>query len=115
MIRTALAILATCTAAHAGPVHHWGGSNATLSARPGVPLAYVDFTNRLTNSLPDLAFTLDLGGFEVEVIVTNTPGRLPDTYQVIPPEGYIAIPQILEVEEDGTGRVAIYRMDGVGA
>jgi hypothetical protein len=115
MIRTALAMLATCTAAHADPSHHWGGSSATLSPGPGVPLAYVDVINRLTSGHNMvLEFTLDLGGFEVAVTVTHGNGDLPDRYEVVPPEGYIAVPMMIDLDEGSTGRIAIYSADGVG-
>jgi hypothetical protein len=118
MIRTALAMLATCTAANAEPQAKWQASTATLSAGPGNPIAYVDFTNGPDWGAGDTRMTLDLGGFEVVVIATVTMGmggNPPDVYEVIPPEGYIAVPNILEVDENATGRVAIYSADGVGA
>ena len=115
MIRI-LALIAMTTAAHADPSRNWGGSSATLSAGPGTPMAYVDFVNRLTvvNEM-FMAFTLDLGGFDVEIDVDHGPGDAPDRYTITPPEGFIAVPQIIEVDEGDTGRVAIYRADGVGA
>ena len=115
-MKTILALLAMATAAHADPSRNWGGSSATLSAGPGTPMAYVDFVNRLTSGHAlFMAFTLDLGGFEVEIDVDHGPGDAPDRYTITPPEGFIAVPQIIDVDEGETGRVAIYRADGVGA
>ena len=62
-----------------------------------------------------MRFTIDLGGLAVDVIVDNQPGDQPDVYEVIAPEGLLAIPPIIEVDEDGTGRISIYSAMGVGA
>ena len=120
---TAKGLMALCLAlgffipaANAAPVHTWGGSSATLSPGPDIPLAYVDCVNRLTSDHdPVLRFTLDLGGFEVGVIVVHGSGNIPDTYTITPPEGFIAVPPVIEVQEGATGRIAIFSADGVGA
>ena len=103
------------TAAYADPSHHWAGSTATLVHGTGAAVAHVDFTNRLGGAVPHMRFTLDLGGLAVDVIVNNRPGDEPDVYEVIAPEGLLAIPPVIEVDEDGTGRISIYSADGVGA
>jgi hypothetical protein len=95
-------------AAFADVSHHWAGSTATLIPGTGAAVAHVDFTNRLVGAVPHMRFTLDLGGLAVEVIVNNRPGNQPDVYEVIAPDGFLAIPPIIEVDEDGAGRISIY-------
>ena len=103
-------------AVQADPSHHWGGSSATLRAGPGHPFAVVDCVNRLTGGHDSLLrFVLDLGGYPVAVTVWQGPGDQPDTYTVTPPPGFIAVPQVLTLDENTDGQVLIFVVDGVAS
>jgi hypothetical protein len=103
-------------AVQADPSHHWGGSSATLRAGPGHPFATVDCVNRLTGGHDSLLrFVLDLGGYPVAVTVWQGPGDQPDTYTVTPPPGFIAVPQVLTLDENTDGQVLIFVVDGVAS
>ncbi len=110
------AALLLATPAFAAPSYNWGGSSATLVMGPGVPVATVICNNRMTSG-PGQGedFTLSVGAFEVQVSVWQEWGDVPDRYTVTPPEGYVAVPQFIDVDENGTAEIQIYSMEGFGA
>jgi hypothetical protein len=53
-------------------------------------------------------FHVDLtNGFTVRVVIMQGSGNAPDSIVVIPPAGYIAIPEMLTLEEHETGSVLV--------
>ncbi len=112
----AAALLLT-TPAFAAPSYNWGGSSATLVMGPGVPVATVICHNEMTGGQGGQGedFTLSVGAFEVQVSVWQEWGDVPDRYTVTPPEGYVAVPQFIDVDENGTAEIQIYSMEGFGA
>ena len=114
---TALALSALPGAAET--VHSWGvspSSSATLAPGTGIVVAMVLCVNRLTNGHDSLlVFSLDLHGFTVEVTVDHGDHTYPDIFAVTPPEGYIAVPPSVSVEEGETAVILIFAADGAGA
>ena len=109
------ALILAATPAIADPSYDWGGSSAALVAGPGHPLAYVDCVNELTTTTGELDFALNLGGFVVVMKVQQRNGDLPDLYIAHPPEGYIAVPRSILIEEGSKARISIFSTEGTGA
>jgi hypothetical protein len=70
----------------------------------------VTFHNGLTSSMHYPAdFYRDLtNGFTVRVVIMQGMGNAPDTMAVIPPAGYVAIPESVTVEEHEIGVIHVY-------
>ena len=67
-----------------------------LTPSPGVPGGYPnDFHRDMTN------------GFTVRVVIMQGNGLAPDIMMVIPPAGYIAVPESVTVEEHEEGVIVI--------
>lgn len=72
-------------------------------------VAEVEFKNAQVHGITQTErFTLSIDGMSVEVIATTGNGMTPDRMEVIPPDGFVAIPQVIDVEEDDTGIIYIY-------
>ncbi|TNC73728.1 hypothetical protein [Rubellimicrobium roseum] len=66
------------------------------------------FLNELTHGNPlEMIFALELDGLVVDVEVINGIGEEPDIVTVLPPPGFVAVPERLEVDEGQTGRIEI--------
>jgi hypothetical protein len=87
----------------AAETYTFGGSTIEWTGRE------VIFRNGLTSSMaypPE--FHRDLtNGFTVRVVILQGPGMQPDTMVVIPPAGYIAIPDTITVEEHEQGTIIV--------
>ena len=57
-------------------------------------------------------YTFQIDGHEIIVIMAFGSGDAPDLMTVIPPQGYIAIPTEISVEEDAHGIIEIHRYLG---
>lgn len=126
MIRAAACAVLIVAGVYAAPAlsqdrAHWGpsyehGTSVTLDPARGPAVATVTIRNRITGGHPnDTAASLSQGGLRVFVSVFHAPGDTPDTITVTPPDGYIAVPPVLDVPEGETGVVTIYSNDGAGA
>lgn len=110
-----IAFLVLSTAAYAEPSHHWGESSATLQLGPAPAAASVLVTNGPTYTVDNtLEFSLSVEGMTVDVLIDQGNGFLPDTYTIIPPEGYMVHPRSLSIDEGGDGTFEIYSLEGVG-
>jgi hypothetical protein len=69
--------------------------------------ATVVFVNRLTYHPREATITLSIEGLEVAVEMLMGDGDEPDVIRVLPPAGFVAEPEVLEVAEDETGRVEV--------
>jgi hypothetical protein len=102
MIRTAacLCLLASPLAAE---TYRFGGSWLEWDGER------VTYHNGLTSSMHYPAdFHRDLtNGFTVRAVIMQGGGLAPDTLVVIPPAGYIAVPESLTLEEHETGHVLV--------
>lgn len=98
--------------AHADNVHSWGpqffASTITMQPtdEPGA-VAEIIFDNKTVHADETVTFTLDLDGLAVEVTAIVGRGLTPDYMAVTPPEGYIAMPPDIDVEEDQSGRILV--------
>ena len=91
-------------------IRSWGDSDlSSVQLRPAEGhAALVVFDNRLTFGTPDeLTFTLAIEGLSVVVVFVQRPGDLPDTMTVLPPPGFMAEPESVEVPEGESGRIAV--------
>jgi hypothetical protein len=97
-----------------GPSYEYGTS-VTLAPADGPAIATVTFRNRLTGNIGQTSAVLTIAGLSVQVHVTHASGDSPDRVMVTPPEGFMAVPPVLDVEEGGEGVVTIYSAEGAGA
>ena len=117
-MRALVACLLIGMPAHAGNVHAWGSrdfaSTITLqpTEAPGA-VAEVEFVNRTVHADEDVTFALELDGLQVEVFASVGRGLSPDHMTITPPEGFIAVPSEISVEEAGVGVVLIYEWTGM--
>ncbi len=84
--------------------YRFGGSVLTFDGREVV------FTNGETfpNQAPPEVHATLTEGLTVRVVIVQELNPQPDTIMVIPPPGYIAVPETLTVEEYGRGVIVIY-------
>jgi len=82
--------------------HRWGAASVEFDG------VYVTLNNELTTG-GDLDFNVDMteGDVTIKVVVMQGQGDTPDTMYVIPPEGYIAIPETITVEEAEKGTIMV--------
>jgi hypothetical protein len=105
------AILALIAApAFASDIHNWGGSYAQLvPADNGPHVASVICHNELTMDSPmQFGFALTLGPLTVQVEIEHGNGDIPDLYRVIAPEGFIAIPPAIFVNEGQSEEIRLF-------
>jgi len=81
--------------------YYWDGSRITFSDKT------VTYHNDLSYGPQDFNKVLTDGGLSVTVLILQEPGNNPDTMHVIPPQGYIAIPESVLVEEGDSGEILI--------
>ena len=92
----------------------WGGTGATITLeQPTGHVATVHCQNELTQGTSTTTGEITIGGITVEVRVVHMPGDQPDKFEVYPPEGYIAVPRYLNVNEGDTGEIRIFELDGI--
>lgn len=89
-------------------------SQMYLAPETGGPVASVTFHNEELHT-KDEAFDLSIPGLTVTVRTEiNHAGLAPDRFIVTVPEGFVAAPPDLMVEEGATGVILIYSVEGVG-
>jgi hypothetical protein len=77
----------------------------------GPHFAEVVGVNRTTVGVGSVtAAELSIDGLTVRVTVFHGPGAAPDRLTVIPPEGFIAVPEYIDIEEDDTGVIRVFRL-----
>jgi hypothetical protein len=108
----AAALILCVSPAHAGDTYTWGSPFYASTIRlqptqaPGA-VAEVEFVNKTVHTDQDVTFTLDMDGLSVEVFAQVGRGLTPDRMTITPPDGYLAIPEVLDVPEDETGVILI--------
>jgi hypothetical protein len=102
MIRAAI-LIALASPAVADDVHQFGQASISFNGREVV------FHNSETRrSVSPQDFYRDLtDGITVRVVIMQEPGDIPDTMTVIPPAGYIAIPESVTVHEEQSGVIIV--------
>ena len=100
--------------ANAGPIADWGGTGCRLDKALSKPyVATVTCHNELTGGVRDNAGAVDLYGLRIGLVVTMGDGRVPDTFQIFPPEGFFAVPPEMTLREGETGVVLIFLIAGM--
>ena len=93
----------------------WAGCNSTVTIAPHPDAAaVVTFDNRRVHNTKIEVFTLDLDGLAVSVEAHVGRGEEPDTIFVTPPEGYVARPPMVTVQENDTGEILILKGEYLG-
>jgi hypothetical protein len=89
-------------------------SQMHLAPETGGPVASVTFHNEDIHTQNEV-FDLSMPGLTVSVITEiNRFGGAPDRVVVTVPEGFVAAPPDLMVEEGATAVILIYSVEGVG-
>jgi hypothetical protein len=89
-------------------------SQMHLAPETGGPVASVTFHNEDLHTQSE-AFDLSMPGLAVTVRTDiNHAGKAPDKFSVTVPEGFVAAPPEMMVEEGATGAILIYSVEGVG-
>lgn len=89
-------------------------SQMHLAPATGGPVASVTFHNEDIHTKSEI-FDLAIPGLTVTVKTEiNHAGRSPDTFAVTVPEGYVAAPPEMTVDEGATAVILIYSVEGVG-
>ena len=88
-------------------------NNSWIKLQPTPQLgaeAEVVYKNTLTvPSKPIESYTLTYNGLAVIVNISYGNGRVSEILEVIPPNGYVAIPSKIDVQDDEIGIVYIYK------
>ncbi len=106
-------ILCLSAPACAEDTHAWGyfeSYQSTIRLQPtNAPgaVAEVEFMNRAIHADEDVTFFLDMGDLMVMVTASVGRGSTPDRITVTPPDGYLAIPDMLDVAEEDVGKILI--------
>lgn len=87
----------------------WGGTHATLTANEDGSYRLTVY-NVLAPSPHEFTVRLVLDGFEITLWVSNGEGDAPDTYTVLPPDGWVGLPAEITVEEKASGSIHIVPM-----
>lgn len=112
-MRGALILALAAFPAHADTTYAWGmleGYRSTITLQPtDAPgaVAEVVFDNRKVHTDDEVSFVLDLDGLSVTVDASVGRGLTPDRFTVTPPDGYVAMPPELDVQEDGVGVILV--------
>lgn len=101
--------LATSAAAQDSYAWPYSSSHITLheTDEPGA-VAAVTFNNTSVHGDADLSFDLTIGEMTVTVLAKVGRGMTPDRFEVIPPDGYYAKPQFIDVPEDDEATILIF-------
>ena len=123
MIRALALSAILATPAFAADRAAWGTSpdpdrntSATLAPADGPAMATVTIRNQLTAGHgATTSAILELPGMQVRVTVQHGAGDTPDRLTVEVPDGLIAVPPQIDVQEGESGVVSIYSATGAGA
>ena len=115
MTRLTAALILLATPALADDCR-WGGSPySTANVTPdGQGGAVIELHNRMTPRNPhDAPCHVPWGDGEIVIEWHHGPGMLPDDALVSPPEGYVAVPPLVTIEEDDSATVRVVPWDGL--
>lgn len=104
-----LAALFLASPLRAGDSAFWDKTGCSLVLIEGEAwVAEIRCVNFLTPMSPsDVTAELQAGDLAVQLYLSQTFGKTPDRFTVIPPTGYIASPPEIDVEEDGAGVIRL--------
>lgn len=108
-MRAILASLALALPASAQDSAWWQSTGCQLVPVTGEAwVAEVRCANFLTNMTPaDVSADLHIDGLTVHLALAQTYGRTPDTFSVAVPDGFVAVPPVLVLDEETAGVVLI--------
>ena len=91
----------------------WGGTACQLSPTPPheASIAALTCSNLLVGGNTHNEAILFMQGFPVKIVATFGPGNVPDTFAVTVPDGFVAVPPEMTLDEGGSGTVLIFAMD----
>lgn len=109
MIRYLATAICIAIPSHAGDSAFWDKTGCNLVLIEGEAwVAEIQCVNFLTPMSPsDVTAELQAGDLAVQLYLSQTFGKTPDRFSVIPPTGYIASPPEIDVEEDGAGVIRL--------
>lgn len=109
LLLSGLPALADTTPEPGPDLYSWGSEVvAYVQLMPGEDHpGTVVFHNRLTYHPREATITLSIDGLEVVVEMLMGDGDLPDVIRVLPPLGFVAEPELIEVGEDETGQIEV--------
>lgn len=95
--------------AHADDSAFWSDTGCVLVPVTGEAwVAQLECQNFLTNMTPaDVAADLHIDGLTVRLDLAQTFGRTPDSFTVTVPEGFVALPPVLVLDEETRGVVRV--------
>ena len=92
----------------------WGGTGGTIAAvNLHGHVADVHLRNELTSGPYHNEGQLSANGVTVTLRVEHQPGDMPDRFFVDVPDGYIAVPQWLDLDEETSGVIRIFELEGM--
>jgi hypothetical protein len=114
MLRLAILLAAIASPAAANPALSYGGTGCEITLTPGqAHVARITCQNRLTSGASYNEGALDAGGLIVGLTINHGPGDIPDTFTITPPDGYVAIPSTLILDENTDGEMLLYPFIGM--
>lgn len=108
-MRAILASLALALPASAQDSAFWSATGCQLVPVTGEAwVAQLECQNFLTNMTPaDVSADLHIDGLTVRLDLAQTYGRTPDSFAVTVPEGFVALPPVLVLDEETRGVIRI--------
>lgn len=103
-------ILTACLAmpAAAQDTVAWGQTFCRMTLTPDKPhVAEIACHNYLTGGVTNNEGALAVDGLMVSVIATFQPGRIPDRFEVLVPDGFYAEPPMIDVMEEQAGVIRV--------
>jgi hypothetical protein len=92
----------------------WGATGATIVAEQETGhVATVYCKNELTYGPSTDEGQIAINGLTVTVKVTHMPGDKPDIFDILVPEGYVAVPPSISVNEETTEEIRIFEIGGL--
>lgn len=112
-MRLVLSALILALPAQAQDAAYWGGTGCVLVPVEGqAHIAEARCVNLLTGYQPWTEADMTAGGLTVHLSVLHGPDRVPDEFTVTPPDGFVAVPPVLVLDEDQVGTILLYRYLG---
>ena len=114
-MRTAIALLALMTSAHA-ETRVWGsavnGKQSSVTVEAGSDhFADVTCRNELTATEMQMVYlTMTVSGVPLSIVVDQGGGIVPDTFTVAVPEGFMAIPGDVTLKEGQSAVIRVVRL-----
>lgn len=114
MIRSLACVIAAAFPAHAQDAATWGGTGCHLvPVTDAAYVAEVRCRNVVTSGESFTEGVMISGALMVHLAVMHGEGSIPDVFTITPPDGYVAEPHILSLNENARGVVFIYPWVGM--